>query len=180
MARYTWYPATPDEVLAVQLKVTEWATLATPAPPTVIVIGEFVALLVSFTLPLSVSVFVGVKITSNVAVWPAAIVAPFTPPLVLISVAETLIPETVMLELPVFSIFTGNVSVFPMGTLPKLRVAGTAEIVRVSLTPVAVIGTDTFPPGVAENTTLPVAEPTVVAEKLSVQFAACPAARVIG
>jgi hypothetical protein len=180
VALCTWYPATPEEELAVHLRVTEWATLATPAPPTVIVVGEFAALLVSLTLPLSVSVFVGAKVTSKVAVWPGAIVAPFTPPLVLISVAETPIPETVMLELPVFSIFTGNVSVFPMATLPKLRVAGTVEIVRAALTPFAVIGTVTLPPGVAENTTLPAAEPAVIAEKLNVQFASCPAPRVTG
>ena len=48
--RYTLYPFTGDE-LAVQDNVAECGVVATPVPETVIVDGEFVALLAMLTLP---------------------------------------------------------------------------------------------------------------------------------
>jgi hypothetical protein len=144
------------------------------------VVGELAAVLVIFTLPLSISAFVGAKVTSSVALWPGAIVAPLTPPFVVMLAPKTLNPETVRLEFPVFSIFTARVSDFPAITLPKFRPAGDAEIVLESATPVAVNATVALPAGVSAKVTLPLAEPSDVAVKLSVQFNVCPAARVIG
>ena len=151
-----------------------------PAPETVIFAGEFVALLVTVTAPLSVSVFVGEKVTFKVPDCPGAIVAPLMPPPVVRSAPEALMAETDTLEFPVFSSFTARVSDFPVVTLPKFRLVGVAERVRVSATPVAVMDTVTLPDTLFVNVTLPVVEPVAVGEKLSVQLTACPAARLSG
>ena len=66
IARYTLYPTMPAEVLAVQLSSTECVVAAMPSPLTAMVAGEFVALLATFTLPLTVPAVFGANVTFNV------------------------------------------------------------------------------------------------------------------
>lgn len=79
VARYTLYPTTPEEVLASQRNNTECGVGGggeeTPWPLSVTTVGEFVALLLTFTLPLISSAFFGANVTSNVVVCPGASVA---------------------------------------------------------------------------------------------------------
>ena len=74
----------------------------TPVPVTTIVTDEFVALLKMFTVPLCAVAVFGSKLTSNVALWPAASAAPLTPPPVVKSGLDTLIADTITGEFPVF------------------------------------------------------------------------------
>jgi hypothetical protein len=101
----------------------------------VMVPGEFVALLATFTLPLIVPAVFGVNVTSNVVVCPGAIVVPLTP-LVVIPVPPIVTTESVTLELPVFPNVTGNVFEWPRFSLPKLKLVGVVSSVGVSATPV--------------------------------------------
>jgi hypothetical protein len=80
----------------------------TPVPVTVIAAGEFDALLEIFTVPLWAAAVFGLKITPNVAVCPAASVAPLIPPPVVKDVLDTPIPDTVTVEFPVFFKLTVN------------------------------------------------------------------------
>lgn len=73
-----------------------------PVPVTAIVSGELAALLEIFTVPLCAEGVFGSKLTFNVALCPAASVAPLTPPLVVKSVLDVVIPDTVTPEFPVF------------------------------------------------------------------------------
>ena len=98
----------PAEGGAVDSPETEWAGPEAAVPVTTIVSGEFVALLEIFTVPLCAVAVFGSKVTSNVALCPAASVAPLTPPLVVKAVLEVLIPDTVTPEFPVFFKITGN------------------------------------------------------------------------
>jgi hypothetical protein len=171
----------PEDVLAVQLSVTECVVLETPTAATLIFVGEPVALLDTATLPLTVSTCFGENVTSSVAVCPGLIVAPLTPPLVVKSAPVTLIPDTVTLELPVFFRLTANMSEFPTVTFPKLRLVGVAVSNRVAVTPVALSGTTSvLSVALLVNVTLPVTEPVVAEAKRTVQFTACPAPRLIG
>ena len=95
------YPTTVD-VLAAQLSVTECATACVPVPESEIVIGEFVALLVTVTLPATVVADVGVNATPNVADCPAPIVCPAVTPVELNPVPVTFTEAIVTVELPLF------------------------------------------------------------------------------
>jgi hypothetical protein len=65
-------------------------------------IGEFVALLVTVTLPDTVAVVVGVNVTPSVAVCPAPIVCPVITPDELYPAPVTLTDPMVTVELPLF------------------------------------------------------------------------------
>ena len=89
-------------MLAAQLSVTECATACVPVPESEIVIGEFVALLVTVTLPATVVADVGVNATPNVADCPAPIVCPAVTPVELNPVPVTFTEAIVTVELPLF------------------------------------------------------------------------------
>jgi hypothetical protein len=93
-------------------------------------------LLATFTLPLTLPAVFGANVTSTVAVCPAAIVAPFVPPLVVIPAPVVVIPESVTLEFPVFFKVTAKVCELPTVSFPKLKLAGVVVIVRVDFSPV--------------------------------------------
>ena len=133
-------------MLASQLSVTECAVTDNPVPLTASVAGEFVALLATLTLPLTLPAVFGAKVTFTVVFCPGATVVPLTPPLVVIPAPLMVIPESVTLELPVFVSVTGSVFEFPTISFPKLRLAGVAVTARVALTPVplTVIVSDLF------------------------------------
>ena len=109
--------------------------MATPSPVNAIVTGEFVALLATFTLPLTLPAVLGAHVTSTVADCPGASVEPLIP-LVVIPAPLMVTPDTVTFELPVFFSSTGSVFELPRTRLPKLILVGVAVIVRVAVTPV--------------------------------------------
>jgi hypothetical protein len=180
-ALYTQYPAMPDDVLASQLNVAECDALEIPAAASDIFAGEFVALLMTETLPLTVSAVVGAKVTSSVAVCPGEMVAPLTPPPVVILPPVTEIPDTFTLELPVFFRLTASVSDFPSVTFPKFKLVGVTESDLVAVTPVAFKSTTSdLSVAVLEKVMLPVTEPVKDDVNFTVQFTLAPAARWIG
>src|SRR5579863_2987809 len=65
--------------LGAQFSVTECPVPLTPAPSTVIVLGEALALLEIVTFPVTLPATFGANVTFNSAVCPAAMVAPATP-----------------------------------------------------------------------------------------------------
>jgi hypothetical protein len=89
-------------------------------------VGEFVALLVSDTLPLAAPVTVGAKRAVNVLLCPAVRVNGVVSPVVLKPAPLTVEEEIVTDELPVFVIVTVWGLVDPTVTSPKLTSAGLA------------------------------------------------------
>ena len=82
--RYTSYPATADG-LGVQVSDTEWETawedVAAPSPESEIVAGEFVALLVTVTVPGKLPEATGENVASSVADCPGDRIKPAETPL---------------------------------------------------------------------------------------------------
>ena len=181
--RYTLYPTTSEEVLGFQLKNTECAcappvecpVAETAVPFSVITVGEFVALLLIFTLPFSGPsrpAFFGAKVTFNVAVCPGAIVDPLKPLLMLLTprpVTDT--PEILKFELPVFWRVTASFSALPIIALPKFRLAGHAEIVRVPVSPVPLtLSVSSGAPELLLSVIVPLPAPIAVGANVSVRF----------
>ncbi len=105
-------------------------------PVRVIVVGEPVALLATFTLaPVTAPPVVGANVTVSVADCPGVRIVPFETPLALNPAPVTVTPETVMLELPLF--INDDVSWLELFTfiVPKLKLAGLAASTRVAATP---------------------------------------------
>jgi len=127
--RYTLYPATLLEALAVQDNPTDVAA-ATPVPETAMLVGEFVALLDIFTVPVTAPAAAGSNATVKVAVCEGSRTRPEDTPLVM-KPAPPLVdmPEIVTLEFPLLVSVTVNELVVPLFTLPKLKLAGLAESV---------------------------------------------------
>jgi hypothetical protein len=90
------------------------------------VVGELVALLVTATLPVTLPVAAGAKLTFKVAVCPGARVVPADTPLALKPAPETLMFEIATLELPEFWSVTGRVLLALVFTFPKLKLVGLA------------------------------------------------------
>jgi hypothetical protein len=82
--RYISYPATADG-LGVQVSDTEWETtweeVAAPSPESEIVVGEFVALLVTETVPGKLPEAAGENVASSVADCPGDRIKPAETPL---------------------------------------------------------------------------------------------------
>jgi hypothetical protein len=151
-------------VLAAQLSATECAVVPeTPAPLTTIVAGEFVALLATFRLPLTIPAALGANVTFMVALCPAASVAPLTPPLVVIPVPLIVIPDIVTLEFPVFFRVTGKVLELPTLVFPKPKLVGVAVIVLAVVTPVPlIVSVNDLSVALLAIDTLPATYPVVV------------------
>src|SRR5579859_5147602 len=98
----------------------------TPLPASEITAGEFVALLATDTLPLTLPAADGAKATFNVAVCPAAMTVPLDTPLSLKPAPLVAAPEIVTLEFPEFVSVTERVLLEPVFTFPKLKLAGLA------------------------------------------------------
>ena len=79
--RYTLYPASV-EVLAVQARVTECCTGATPVPVRVIEAGDTVALLTMEMLPFTLPTTVGLKSTVRTRFWDGERVTGALPPVI--------------------------------------------------------------------------------------------------
>ena len=138
-------------------------------PDSVMAAGEFVALLVTVTLPDTPPAVVGVKTTLRVAVWPAVKVSGGVRPLVVKPAPETLIWEMLTLELPMLVRATVCVLLLPKVTFPKLKEAGLAESCRIGATPVPLSATVSGEPGaLLTRERLPVALLATVGVKLNV------------
>lgn len=119
--RNTSYPSTLD-VLAVQAKSIAWeAAVADPLPDAEIVAGEFVALLVTVTVPEKLPDATGRKVSSRVADCPGARISPAEMPLAEYPAPETPTLEIVTLEFPELVSVTPSMLLFPIATAPKFR-----------------------------------------------------------
>jgi hypothetical protein len=108
-------------VLAFQFRATECAVAVTPAPASVIVVGEPVALLVAVTAPLSFPTALGVKITLNERFCPGVSVTGVLAPFKANPVPLSTICEIVTFAFPVLVTVTLSVDCDPVFTFPKLR-----------------------------------------------------------
>jgi hypothetical protein len=114
-----------EEVLAVQVSETEcWTGCCVPVPLRFTVAGELVALLVMVTVPATVPVAAGAKVTFRVAVWPTPRICPLLTPPALKPGPAMLAPEIVTLAVPVLVRVTGRVLLLLTFTLPKAKVVG--------------------------------------------------------
>jgi hypothetical protein len=114
------YPATVD-VLATQFKVAECDTGCTPVPDRVILAGELVALLATVTLPGTLVVPDGVKVTLRVAVCPGVRICPVDTPLAANPGPAMETFDTVTLEFPAFVNVTPKLRLLPTLTLAKFK-----------------------------------------------------------
>jgi hypothetical protein len=110
------------EVLTVHDRFTLWVTATTPLPESVIAEGEPVALLVIVTLPLTLPVAVGLKMTLKVRLCDGVKVTGTPAPLSVYPTPLAAICEICTLELPVLVTVTGSVELAPVFTFPKLTV----------------------------------------------------------
>ena len=105
-------------------------------PDREITAGEFVALLVTLTLPDTLPAAVGANTTFSVADWFGVRVVPALRPLVLNPAPAGATPEIVTFEFPLFVMVTLEELLLPSLTLPKLRLVGLAPSKCVAATPV--------------------------------------------
>jgi hypothetical protein len=129
------------EELGVQFKFTVWLTRTAPVPERATVSGEFVALLITVTLPGRLPVEVGANMTLKEVDCPAARLSGSAIPLVLNPPPLALICEMETLEFPVLEIVTLCVALVPVARLPKLSDVGDAESWRMLEIPVPPRGT---------------------------------------
>lgn len=92
-----------------------------PVPVSAIVVGEFVAVLTTDTLPKTVPAVTGEKITVKLALWPTAKVIGTAKPPAANSVPDTLTCEMLTLLLPVFVSTTDCELLPPTSTLPRFK-----------------------------------------------------------
>lgn len=158
------------------------ADAPTPSPLSPIVVGEFVALLVTLALPVTIPTVFGANVTSTIAVCPGASTVPLFKPLVVIPAPLGVIPESVMLEVPVFFKATAKVCELPTVSFPKLKLAGVAVIVRVVATspvPFTPIVHVLFA-ALLLNKTVPVTYPVTVGAYLNVKLFVLPPSSTSG
>lgn len=165
----------PDELLAVQLRVTVcWFA---PVAESAAAVGEFVALLRTERLPVTLPAVVGLKVTLKLVFCPAANVNGRAGPVKLKPVPVPAAWDSVTLKLPVFVITTGRVLLVFTVTSPKLRLLGLAESVWVVPVPESgTVGSDAL----LAIVRLPEKFPAVVGEKMALKETLCPAVRLNG
>ena len=95
-------------------------------PDRATVAGEFVALLVTVTLPFTLPAAVGANAMLSVADWLGVRTVPAVTPLALNPAPVTATLDMVMLEFPLFVSVTLDEPLLPTFTFPKLRLAGVA------------------------------------------------------
>lgn len=108
----------------------------TPEPVTVTTPGEFVALLPTEMLPVTLPVAVGANETVRVADWFGVRMVLALKPLALNPAPKVVTPEIVTFEFPVFVTVTLCELLLPIFTFPKPRVVGLIPSVNVAATPV--------------------------------------------
>ena len=150
-------------------------------PLSAIVAGEFVALLMTVTLPVALPTTVGSNVTLKEVDWFAARVRGNVRPPTVKPVPVTASPERERLPLPELVRVTTLVVLLPVNKLPKLSEVGDAESWRACATPVPV--TETAIDGVPElfaSVSVPERIPDVVGAKLTAQDELAPGAIVRG
>jgi hypothetical protein len=114
------------EPLAIQDREAECTTAVTPVPESVTLAGEFVALLVTVTLPVTLPVAAGANVTVNVAVCPADKISPAGTPLAVKPAPDMLTFETVTLDVPALLKAMLWLPLLDTFTLPKLKLEALA------------------------------------------------------
>jgi len=148
----------------------------TPEPLSVAMLGEFVALLSTETLPSTLPAAVGTNETLSVADWPGVRVVLALTPLVLKPAPEVVTPEIVTFEFPVFVTVTFCELLLPTFTFPKLRLVGLMPRVRMAAIPVPLRATELGDVGaLLAIEMLPDTVPTEVGRKATVIVVCCPA-----
>jgi hypothetical protein len=117
---YTLYPLT-GVAPGFQDSVTWFEDACAPTPDKEIVAGEFVALLLTVTLPVTAVVADGAKLRSSVAVCPGVRTWPVETPAAVNPDPEMLTFEMVTFELPAFVRATPCTLSVPILMLPKTR-----------------------------------------------------------
>ena len=105
-------------------------------PDNATVAGEFVALLVTVTLPLTLPAAAGANAISSATDWLGVRAVPAVTPLALNPAPVTVTLDIVTFEFPLFVSVTLAEPLLPTLMLPKFRLAGLAPSRRVSVTPV--------------------------------------------
>ncbi len=99
-----------------------------PVPESEMICGEFVALLVTVTLPERLPVVAGSNVTLKEVDWPAATVSGSVQPETAKPVPDSAICERVTLALPVLARVTLCIVLVPVVMLPKLSDDGVGVI----------------------------------------------------
>ena len=125
-ARYTLYPTTSVEVLAVHDRFTECVGAGVPVPVSASVIVGDRALLVIVNVALAAAAVCGLKVIVNAALWPDGIVTGRERPPTL--KAELLVLAAVTVTLPPLALkLPEAVPLCPTTTLPRAKVAGLTD-----------------------------------------------------
>jgi hypothetical protein len=145
------------------------------------VAGEFVALLDTDTLPLTLPAAVGSNVTFSVAVWLGASVVPGLTPVVLNAAPVGVTFAIVTFEFPLLVNVTLKVLPLAIGTLPKLKLVGLtpSNWVEASPVPVKEIATGELGPLLTRETD-PLTLEVEVGENATLKVALPPAAIVAG
>lgn len=157
------------------------ATGVTPVPVREIIAGEFVALLITLTLPLTLRATVGVNATVSAADWLGAKTVPDVRPLALRPVPVTVTLEIVTFAFPLFVRVAPSELLLPIFTFPKLRIVGLAPSKNVAATPVPLMGIASGEFGALLSSEIePVTLPGVLGAKTALNVMLFPAAIVAG
>jgi hypothetical protein len=139
-------------------------------------IGEFVALLTTDTLPVTLPAAVGANATFTVADWLGVRTVPEVTPLALNPVPVTVTVEIVTFEFPLFVSVTLNELVLPTFTFPKFKLVGFAPTRKVGATPVPLRAMVVGEVGaLLTSETEPLTLPAEVGRKATVIVVCCPA-----
>jgi hypothetical protein len=169
------------DVLADQLSCTELVPVCVPFPAREIVAGEFLALLVTVTLPAKLPAARGENVASNVADCPGARIIPAETPLAEKVAPEIMTAETVTFEFPALVRVTPRTLLPPTATFPKLKLEVLVVSVAVAAVPVPLKDTVLVVLAASLMTdTLPDKAPAVFGEKTTLNVAWLPAAIVSG
>lgn len=144
-------------------------------------LGEFVALLITDTLPVTLPAAAGTNAIFSVTDCPGVSMVPVLTPLALNPVPETVTLAIVTIEFPLFVSVALNELLLPTFTFPKLKLAGFAPSRKVGITPVPVREMANGVPGaLLTSETEPVTLPADVGENTALNMPVLPAAIVTG
>ena len=146
-----------------------------------ILIGEFVALLSTDTLPVTLPAAAGANAMFSETDCPGVTVVPVLTPLALNPVPETVMLAIVTVEVPLFVSVALNELLLPRFTFPKLKVVGFAPSSKVGATPVPLNGMVIGEPGALLTSEIePVTLPADVGANTALNVAVLPGAIVTG
>ncbi len=169
-------------MLGVQLRDTECLTAAAiPVPVSATLPGEFVALLATVMLPVSLPATTGANCAVTVTDWPGVSVTEDVEEVMLKPVPDAVTEEMRTLEVPVFVNVALSWLVLPSVTLPKAKLAGLTDSNCVEVVPVpesARLSGESV--ALLTSAIEPAMAPDVVGSKTTLKEAVLPAAMVKG